>query len=74
MRSRSLSRSRSRGRKNSGSLEMVGAVLVVGGAGVETEREGAAQECGRRKEREWSGEWNRGDMEEVVRALRGLRS
>jgi hypothetical protein len=31
-------------------------------------------ECGRRKEREWSGEWNRGDMAEVVRALRELKA
>jgi hypothetical protein len=31
-------------------------------------------ECGRRKGHEWSGEWNRRDMEEVVKALRGLRS
>lgn len=28
---------------------------------------------GKRKEREWSGEWNVKDMEDVVRALRGLR-
>jgi len=28
---------------------------------------------GRRKEREWSGEWNVKDMEDVVKALRGLR-
>jgi hypothetical protein len=31
-------------------------------------------ECGRRKEREWSGEWNRGDMGEVVRGLRNLKA
>jgi hypothetical protein len=64
-------------------------VFVVGGGagtGVEGESQGQREqqqqqqhqnqqrECGRRKEREWSGEWNRGDMEEVVRALRGLRS
>jgi hypothetical protein len=32
------------------------------------------QECGRRKENGWSGEWNRGDMEEVVKALRDLKA
>lgn len=31
-------------------------------------------ERGRRKEREWSGEWNLGDIEEVVKALRELRA
>ncbi|CAA7265242.1 unnamed protein product [Cyclocybe aegerita] len=31
-------------------------------------------EWGRRKEREWSGEWNKRDMEEVARALRGLKA
>jgi hypothetical protein len=31
-------------------------------------------ECGRRKEREWSGEWNRKDMDEVVKGLRGLKA
>ena len=30
--------------------------------------------AGRRKEKEWSGEWNRTDMEEVMRALRALKS
>jgi hypothetical protein len=32
------------------------------------------QECGRRKEKGWSGEWNRGDMEEVVKGLRELKA
>ena len=32
------------------------------------------QECGRRKGLGWSGEWNRGDMDEVVKALRGLKA
>jgi hypothetical protein len=32
-----------------------------------------AIEYGKRKEREWSGEWNIKDMREVARALRGLR-
>lgn len=30
--------------------------------------------AGRRKEKEWSGEWNRTDMEEVRRALRTLKA
>ncbi|KDR69949.1 hypothetical protein GALMADRAFT_145003 [Galerina marginata CBS 339.88] len=30
-------------------------------------------EFGRRKEREWSGEWNMKDMEDVARRLRGLK-
>jgi hypothetical protein len=34
----------------------------------------AIPECGRRKEREWSGEWNRKDMDEVKKALRGLKA
>ena len=29
--------------------------------------------AGRRKEKDWSGEWNRTDMEEVIRALRALK-
>lgn len=29
---------------------------------------------GRRMGREWSGEWNRKDMDEVVKALRGLKA
>lgn len=28
---------------------------------------------GRRKEREWSGEWNLKDMEDVAKKLRGLK-
>jgi hypothetical protein len=32
-----------------------------------------AIEYGKRKEREWSGEWNVKDMGEVAKALRGLR-
>ncbi|KAF8148675.1 hypothetical protein B0H34DRAFT_736549 [Crassisporium funariophilum] len=32
-----------------------------------------SMEWGRRKEREWSGEWNKKDMEDVTRALRGLK-
>ena len=31
-------------------------------------------ECGQRTEKEWSGEWNRGDMEEVVTGLRELKA
>jgi hypothetical protein len=31
-------------------------------------------ECGSRKEHEWSGEWNRRNMDEVVKALRGLKA
>lgn len=31
-------------------------------------------EWGRRKEREWSGEWNVKDMDHVVKALRGLKA
>jgi hypothetical protein len=30
--------------------------------------------CGRRREKEWSGEWNTDDMERVRNALRGLKS
>jgi hypothetical protein len=30
-------------------------------------------EFGRRKEREWSGEWNLKDMEDVAKKLRGLK-
>jgi hypothetical protein len=32
-----------------------------------------SRECGQRCEREWSGAWNRRDMQEVMRGLRGLR-
>lgn len=31
-------------------------------------------ECGKRKENGWSGEWNRNDMDEVVKALRELKA
>jgi len=34
----------------------------------------SAPECGKRKENGWSGEWNRKDMDEVVRALRELKA
>jgi hypothetical protein len=30
-------------------------------------------EWGRRKEREWSGEWNIKDMDDVAKKLRGLK-
>lgn len=33
-----------------------------------------AYEEWKRKEREWSGEWNVRDMQEVAKALRGLRA
>lgn len=42
---------------------------------VEQQRQQALSvEWGRRKEREWSGEWNVKDMNHVVRALRGLKA
>lgn len=34
---------------------------------------GLTADFGRRKEREWSGEWNVKDMEDVARKLRGLK-
>jgi hypothetical protein len=40
----------------------------------DTNRMPAAVECGRRKEGGWSGGWNRGNMEEVVRVLRSLKA
>ncbi|KAF9042375.1 hypothetical protein BJ165DRAFT_1486912 [Panaeolus papilionaceus] len=44
--------------------------VMTGGEGERSERE---NEDWRRKEREWSGEWNLRDMEGVTRALRELR-
>ena len=36
-------------------------------------RKGKGKEVWRRKEKEWSGEWNVKDMDEVAKALRGLK-
>lgn len=33
-----------------------------------------SREWGRRKEKDWSGEWNVKDMERVANALRGLKA
>ena len=37
-------------------------------------RKGKGKEVWRRKEKEWSGEWNVKDMDEVAKALRGLKA
>ena len=42
--------------------------------GPETTRDALSLEWGRRKEKDWSGEWNVKDMEHVANALRGLKA
>jgi len=42
--------------------------------GSDTTRDAISLEWGRRKERDWSGEWNVKDMEHVANALRGLKA
>lgn len=41
---------------------------------IEQQPQALSVEWGRRKEREWSGEWNVKDMNHVARALRGLKA
>ena len=60
--------------KTSKSLGVVDEVFGSRPIAMEKQRVEIIHECGRRKERGWSGEWNRGDMDEVVKALRELKA
>ena len=42
--------------------------------GPETRGDEISLEWGRRKEKDWSGEWNVKDMDRVAKALRGLKA
>jgi len=57
-------------------LETITAVNTVNAVNAETTRQHDAlsSEWGRRKEREWSGEWNVKDMQHVTNVLRGLKA